>query len=237
MSSRPRKRAAPSAYGLISAGAMRSSYNKQAVAVRKLSKRVRKLESDDEIKYLDTSLSFSLDSTAEVPATGGQLCLIVMGDDVVEREAWKVTCKGLQIRAKVTFVPGGASASGNSSVGHIYVILDRQCNGAAAAVTDVFTSTDASIAMRNMGNSARFKILHHWEHAFTSPSGVANAFCSVATNWEAYIPLKDLILKFDAATAAITSLTTNNIFIIAGTDGNSDDIITVLGTARLTFRG
>lgn len=125
MSSRPRKRSAPNAYGLISAGAMRSAYNKKAsaIVVKKLAKRVRALESDTEVKYFDTALSFTVDATGEIPATGGQLCLIATGDDVVNREGWKVAAKALQIRVKATFDPG-ASATAASTVVYIYVVLD-----------------------------------------------------------------------------------------------------------------
>ena len=234
--SRPYKRARPSTYGTVSAGALASSFNKkQAVAVARLSKRVRSLEREEELNWFDTGLAFSIDSTGEIPATG-QLCLIPGGDDATTRVGQSVAVKSVQIRASATFNPG-ASATGNSSVVHIYLILDRQCNSAACAVLDVFTGTNLATALRNMSNMGRFKILHHWEHAFTSPAGATTAFCTVATAWEMYYKFKkDLILKFDSQSGAIGSIQTNNIFLMAGSDGNSDDLVSIVGNARLTYK-
>jgi len=42
---------------------------------------------------------------------------------------------------------------------YLYVVLDKQANGAAAGVTDVLTSTDLSIALGNVPNQYRFRIL------------------------------------------------------------------------------
>lgn len=94
-----------------------------------------------------------------------------------------------------------------------------------------------SKTMRNFANMSRFKILHYWEHAFTSAAGVSTAFGLVATAWETYIPLKDMMIRYDGFFFAITDLVSNNIFLIAGSDGNSDDLVTVVGNARLTFCG
>lgn len=233
MSSPYAKRRRITPWSTVSAGAMGSAFNKkQAVAVRKLSRRVKLLERTEETKYFDTDLDFTIDSTAEtaVPSVN----LIATGDTSVNRDGYHTMCKNLQIRAAVTHLPA-ASVTGSSSVVHIWVVLDRQSNGAAPVFADVFSSTVGRACMRNLDNINRFKILEHWKHAFTPAAGATTAYCQTATCWETYIKLKGLQIDFDAATSAITSVTGNNICILAGSDGNSDDVVGVQGTARLTF--
>ena len=45
----------------------------------------------------------------------------------------------------------------------------------------------------------------------------------------------DMEYDNSAATGAITTITSNNIFLLAGTAGSSDDLISVGGTCRLRF--
>lgn len=232
MSSKPaykKRRITPKAgYGTISAGAMASSVNKK-VAV--LQKQVRGLQRSEELKSLDTALAFNVDATGEIPATG-QLCLIPQGAADGQRIGRKVSVKSFQIRASVGFVPAAAATA--SSTAHIFVIQDRQCNGAAAAVLDVFSSTNLAIAMRDRVNDSRFRILHHWYHTFTPSAGVTTAYNNDQCAWQHYQKV-NFPLEFSGAAGAIGEIATNNIFLMASTEGASDDAIQVAGIARVTF--
>lgn len=185
-----------------------------------------------ELKFLDTESSFSIDRTGEVPATG-QLVLIPQGATQSTRIGFKCTIRSIQWRAVVEMVP---DASVNSSgVAYIYLIQDTQANGAAAAVTDVFTSASLEKGLLNIANASRFRILKKWVLDFNSQAGVTTAYNSHARHVE-YFKKCNIPLDFNGATGAITEIRSNNLFIIAGSAlANSDDEISVFGSFRVRF--
>jgi len=185
-----------------------------------------------ELKFFDTALSFNIDSTCEVPATG-QITLIPQGDTESTRDGRVCTVKSYQIKGNAQFVP--ATASNASSNAIIYVVLDTQCNGAAAAVTDVFSSTSVATQLMNLANSGRFRILKKLKLTFNSNAGVTTAYNNVNKLFECYGRC-NLPIQFSSTTGAITEIKSNNIFLIAGCE-NSDDIISIVGVARLRFVG
>jgi len=195
--------------------------------------RVNKLNKA-ELKVFDTALSFNLDATGEVPVTG-QLCFIQVGDTLNNRDGAVVHVKSLQIRGLLNYVPGAAANA--ASTMYIYIVQDKQCNGAAAAITDVLTSTAMKSALGNVPNQYRFKILKRIVVPMISSAGVTTAYNNVVSPVEEYIKLNGLELRYTASAGAITDLASNNIFLLAGTDGGSDDLCSFEGTARLRFTG
>lgn len=188
-----------------------------------------------ELKAFDTSLAFTFDATGEVPATG-QLSLVQTGDTLNNRDGAVIQVKSLQIRGYANFTPGATATA--ASTAYLYVVLDRQANGAAAAVTDVLTSTDMSTALGNVPNQYRFKILKRIVIPMVATAGVTTAYNPVVVPVEEYIKfLKPIEMRFKASAGAITDLSSNNIFLLAGTEGTSDDLIGFAGTARLRFTG
>lgn len=186
-----------------------------------------------EKKYFDTALSFSFDTTGEVPASG-QLALIPQGDTESTRDGRKATIKSIQIRALMYTTPGAAATFSDST--NLYLVLDTQCNGAAAAATDVFTSTAFNSALLNLNNSGRFRILKHWVHNWGATAGVGAALNTQTKQLE-YFKRCNIPMDWSSTTGAITEIKSNNIFLMAGSSGASDDIVTVVGTCRLRFQG
>lgn len=186
---------------------------------------------DAEYKFFDTALSFNVDATGEVPASG-QLNLIPQGVTESTRVGRKATIKSLQIRARLVYTPAAAATA--STIVFIYVVLDKQCNGAAAAITDVLTSNDMSGAMVNLANSERFIILKKFKIYFTAPSGVSGAYNNIDRHIE-YYKRCNIPIEFSSTTGAITEIKSNNIFLLAGTDQSGDDLVGVAGTCRLRF--
>lgn len=184
-----------------------------------------------ELKYFDTTLSFSVDATGEVPATG-QLCLIPQGTGESARVGRVVRVKSLQIRALCQYNPGAAALASTNM--YLYVVLDTQCNGAAAAVTDVLTSNNFAVALNELDNSARFRVLRRIKVNFTAAAGVTTAFNSTVKTIDHYQKL-NIPLDFSSTTGAITEIRSNNIFLMCGSDTTSDDLIAVNGTARLRY--
>jgi len=188
-----------------------------------------------ELKVFDTANSFSFDATGEIPSTG-QLCLVTTGDTLNDRDGAVIQVKSLQLRGFCSFQPG-AGATAATSV-YLYVVQDRQANGAAAAITDVLTSSNMATALGNVPNQYRFKILKRIVITLVSPAGVTTAYNSMVYPVEEYIKFyKPIEIRYKASTGAVTDLTSNNIFLLAGTDGGSDDTVGYAGTARLRFTG
>lgn len=187
----------------------------------------------DEMKFFDTSNSFSIDATAEVPATG-QLNLIPQGNTESQRIGRRCQLRSIQIRWEARYTPG-ASTTGIVQC-YIYLIQDTQANGAAAAYTDVFQNVNIGYALRNMSNSDRFRILKKWILTFNATAGVQTAFASSIKAINYYRKLQ-IPLEFQTATTdgSISTIKTNNLFLIAGSSSLEDDIVTVNGTTRVRY--
>lgn len=186
--------------------------------------------SSAENKFFDTAISFTADITGEVPATG-QLNLIPQGVTESQRIGRKCTLKSLQIRLNSFFDP---AANNLPAILYLYVVLDTQANGAAAAVTDVMTSSVMGTALLNLANSDRFVILKRYTREFSLGAGVDGAYGAVSHTWNHYMKL-NIPIEFSSTTGAIGEIKSNNIFLLAGSDGNTDDLITVTGTARVRY--
>jgi len=187
-----------------------------------------------ELKFFDTALAFNFDVTGEVPATG-QLTLIPQGDTESTRDGRIAYIKSVQIRGRAAMTPGAAATI--SPTVYLYLVLDTQANGAAAAITDVFTSNDMGANMLNLNNSGRFRILKKWVIPFNVTAGATTAYNSYAVPVEFY---KKCNIKVDwsSTTGAITEIRSNNLFLCAGAQGDAaDDTVAFAGTCRLRFQG
>lgn len=188
-----------------------------------------------ELKFFDTAISFLVDLTAEVPATG-QLNLIPQGVTESTRVGRACVIKSIQFRANLTMTSQTVAASSTNV--WIYIVLDKQANGAAAGTTDVFdfsTAAQLPTALINMNNTKRFRILKKFKMAFNSTaySSGGTAFATITKMIDWYKKC-DIPLDFSSTTGAITEIRSNNIFLVAG-GMNADDLISVTGTVRLRF--
>jgi len=183
-----------------------------------------------EMKFFDTATSFTIDATGEVPATG-QLNLIPQGVTESTRVGRKCVLKSIQGRWDILYVPSSGATAVTTYA--IYLVLDKQANGAAAAMTDVFTSTAATQALHNLSNSQRFVVLKKWVRKMVSPAGVTTAYNNVIDHIDWYKRC-NIPLEFSSTTGAITELRSNNVFLMAGAN-NTDDAITVSGNVRVRF--
>jgi len=106
-----------------------------------------------ELKFFDTSLSFLFDTTGEVPATG-QLVLIPQGVTESTRVGRKCVIKSVHLKGitqgVLVLLPTFATTA------YLYLVLDKQANGAAAAFTDVMSTTLLATSFHNLANSQRF---------------------------------------------------------------------------------
>lgn len=185
-----------------------------------------------EVKYFDTDLSFLFDSTGEVPATG-QLALIPQGDTGSTRDGRQATIKSVQIRGSALFTPG-ASASA-TCIAYLYLVLDKQANGAPAGITDVFTTAVMDSNLLNLNNSDRFAILRKWVLPYVAQAGATTAYNPSIKSIEFYKKCS-IPMNFSGTTGAITEIRSNNLFLMAGLV-NQDDTVSFNGVCRLRFQG
>jgi len=184
-----------------------------------------------ELKFYDNSTNFAFDATGEIPVSG-QLVEIPQGVTESTRVGRKCVIKSVQGKYALNFIPGAATAS--STYVFMYLVLDKQCNGAAAAVTDVFESSAVAYSPLNLNNSQRFRILKKFKAKLTSQAGVSGAFNKDTAYWEFYKKC-NIPLEFSSTTGAITEIRSNNLFLIAGSDNQSDDTVNCVGITRVRF--
>lgn len=185
----------------------------------------------DELKFLDTVMNAPIDTTPEVLATG-QPCLIVQGATESNRIGRKCVVKSISIKGTLTFTPAAAATAAVSA--SIQVVWDKQANGSALTVTDVYTPNGSYLTdYRNMANSTRFQILKAFSWTFNSSAGVTTAYNPVRkwVNWSKKV---NIPLEFSGATGAITEIKSNNICILGVSQGG-DDLMTWNGTVRIRF--
>lgn len=187
----------------------------------------------NERKFFDTSLNFTVDTTGEVPATG-QLALIPQGTTESSRIGRKACIKSIHIRAGAFYIPGADTVG--STVSYIYLVLDKQCNGAAAAITDVLTSSNMSLGMVNMANSERFVILKRFIVPFQAGAGVSGAYGQDRKALE-FFHKCSIPMEWSSTTGAIAEIKSHNLFLLAGNEGGTgtDDSVSIVGTCRLRF--
>lgn len=245
-----RKRSSPASYASRRVTGMQRAiaavvpgYTRSGGSYGRYGVSARRLGLEPEKKYFDTTLAFTFDATGEVPATG-QLNLIPQGDTQSTRDGRSAVIESIQIRANIGYSPG--AAANMRAITHLYLVLDTQCNGAAAAVGDVMIDsagnpgTDLSVSMLNLYNSGRFRIIKHWTHVWGAQAGVTTAYNAQAKQLE-YFKKVNIPITWSSTTGAITEIKSNNLFLLAGAalefSGVSDDLVSVNGCCRLRFRG
>lgn len=119
--------------------------------------------------------------------------------------------------------------------GVMFLVLDKQCNGAEATAAQVLTGTNFGSALTNLVNSNRFVILKRWEIKAQPVAGVAAAFGNSSMMFTVYKKC-NIDINFDATSTdgAITSVRSNNLFLMAGSI-IGDDVWTVTGTSRIRY--
>jgi len=188
-----------------------------------------------EQKFFDTALNWTIDSTAEVVPGGGQLNLIPQGVTESTRIGRKCNIKKISIKLRMSYQPAAAAEA--SGLTCIVLVLDKQCNGAAATVsgaTGVYTSTPIWEQFLNLANSGRFVILKKWMHSWNSTAGVSTAYNPINKHM-AWNKKCDIPLEFSSTTGALTEIRSNNLFLIAQSTPGLDDLVSCTGVCRLRF--
>lgn len=168
------------------------------------------------------------------------LNLVTQGNKENQMIGRKITVRSIEMKFHLLKpADSDGSMAGNVSADNyrIMLIQDKQCNGAAATVAQVLEQANI-FGLRELENTARFKILKEW---CGSMNGV--------TFWDGTNYISNQVIKYvrffkrvridiefaqeaSAGTRAITEIKSNNIFLIGLTELG---VISYLGNVRLRY--
>jgi hypothetical protein len=163
------------------------------------------------------------------------LCIIPAGDGSSERDGRKVLLTRLSIRGLLSCTAESTTLTDIAEACRIIIYLDKQCNGAAAAATDIVSSADI-LSFKNLTNDKRFSILYDkvFELCPYTSLGDTTTFTTVPRRVHFEHDMKlNLPVLFDASAAAITDLTSNNIGVLGFSEAGGN--VTCAFIARVRF--
>ncbi len=161
-----------------------------------------------ENKFFDTLLGGTAFATAGV-VFSPSLNLIPQGVTESTRVGRKCIIKKINLMGFLLLNSGTAQTTDTYRV---MLVLDKQCNGAAATVLGVLETADEK-SFNNLSNSNRFTVLKNWY-------GSINKTADIGTNINAtmktlkYNKACNIPIEFSSTTGAITEIRSNNLFLI-----------------------
>lgn len=184
--------------------------------VRFVPVRGRRAVSMGELKFFDQGLTDAVVSAAGTIQAAGSFVNIAQGVTESERVGRKCTIRAVQWNYQLALTASaGATLTGGDTV-RVIIYLDKQCNGATAAVADILESDDYQ-SFYNLTNSGRFKILHDKFHDINPTAGAgdgaANDQAKIVRQYKFYKTC-NIPLEFSAATGAIAEIRSNNLGIL-----------------------
>ncbi len=172
-----------------------------------------------EMKFLDTTV----DDGVVAASMNVQTALLVIpeGNGESDRVGRKVTIKKIGWRYEV-LLPTTAVAADTSDVVRVMMILDKQANGALPTNTIVLEDDDYQ-SFNNLANSKRFRILMDKSYSINCGSGSGRGTTDTLSYGDQVITAQwhkncSIPIEYDnsATTGVITSIRSNNIFVIVG---------------------
>ncbi len=167
-----------------------------------------------ELKFHDLDID---DATIASNGTIAQVScnLIAQGVTEVQRIGRKCILRSVNWRFNIR-LPEVASTSATADTVRVMLYLDKQANGATAAVTDILES-DNYQSFNNLANKSRFRTLMDRTYEINqeagSGDGTANDGHRFNMNDSLYKKV-NVPVEFDAGTGAITEIRSNNIGVL-----------------------
>ncbi len=166
-----------------------------------------------ELKFHDVDLNDT------VVATGGTITdsinKIGQGTTEVQRIGRKCTIRSINWRFVVT-MPATTSAGGSLDSIRVIMYLDKQCNGATAAVTDILESANFQ-SFNNLANKSRFRTLMDRQYdllpAAGGGDGTTEDYPGTVVN-DTLFKRVNIPIEFDSTAGAITEIRSNNIGVL-----------------------
>lgn len=168
-----------------------------------------------ELKFFDNTINVT------TPAAGNvtQLLTIPQGVGQSERVGRRITVKAIVCNLTTYMNGTGVAAAIGMDRVRFVLVEDTQANGAACdwgtVSNGVFASASVD-ALRNLDNSARFRILKDWDLVLNCTAGVSGAWQYAAKSLN-YYTKTNIKIEYDssATTGAIGTIRSNNICLLA----------------------
>lgn len=189
-----------------------------------------------EMKFHDVDVDDAVIAVNGVIHNTGSINLIVQGITESTRIGRKCTITAIQWRWSLDYFETTAQATAtNAEQIRMILYLDRQANGATAAITDILES-NSWLSYYNLANSSRFRILMDRTYVFQAQAGAGiTATSEWAGNEKAgkFYKKCNIPLEFSAALGALTELRSNNLAIM--TVSKRGDLVGLTSKIRLRF--
>lgn len=216
--------------------AQASKRNKRDASPRQKIQRQNASLNRQELKGIDTNIGTTIDSTTEVITNTCNL--ITQGDSFNNREGATVLLKSVELTGRLDLLPAANTTAAGCA--YIWIVLDKQPNGAAATATGTtgyLTSSVANEAFPTIPLQYRFKTLGKLVIPLSATAGVSGAYNNIVGPVSFYKRFKKPIeVRFTGNAGTIADIATNNIFLVAGSS-DVDDLISFGGTVRVRFTG
>lgn len=164
-----------------------------------------------ENKFFDTTVGVATIGTGGT-IFSSSLNLIPQGTTESSRIGRKCTVRSLSINGSF-FLPGTVTAADGSDVFRLIIYLDKQCNGAAATVTDILETANI-YSFNNLANSGRFRILKTKKVSMSATAGNGTSSMEKQQFFSFTLNL-NLPLEFSSTTGALTEIRSNNLGVLA----------------------
>ncbi len=189
-----------------------------------------------ELKFHDVDLDDA------VVVTGGTVTpsinLIPQGVTESQRIGRKCTIRSIGWRWRLLLPELDATGTpGDGDILRMILYVDKQCNGATAAVTDILESADFQ-SFNNLANKSRFRTLMD-KTIVLNTEGIASDNAGVMSTASVQKPGQffkrcNIPLEFDSTTGAITEIRSNNLGVLLLT---SSGVVGFASKIRLRFEG
>lgn len=179
-----------------------------------------------ELKAIDVDVAAGTSTSGGVTLVNG----VATGTDFTDRIGRAILMKSIYMRYFISGSTGGCL--GNAI--RVWLVYDKQPNGAAPAFTDIFKVASIN-TLNNLNNRDRFQIL--WDKSFTLEGNTITAGAVTAGSINAYCGKKfmscNLASQFSGTGATIASIATGAIYFCHITnDGSCYDFS---GSTRIRF--
>lgn len=182
-----------------------------------------------ERKWLDTSLTQTpVSSTGNISIAS--LNLIDSGTGASERVGKRVTLTSIAFRG-VAYLNATATAGNTADVMRMIVYLDKQCNGGAAAVTDILGAATYN-SFNNLDNSDRFTTLFTRKFCLNARGYSGTSSTQVLVPIKHYYSCKIPVELHENATTTISDVKSMNVGVLLI---SQDGLVNVEGQFRVRF--
>lgn len=183
-----------------------------------------------ELKFFDSDTNDALIAqTGTILGTGSQ-CLVPQGVTESTRIGRKMTIRSINWRYNLTLATSTTTTADGDTV-RLILYLDKQCNGATAAVTDILETAEYQ-SFNNLSNKDRFTILADRHHTLNSGSALTLNIQGVQENGS-FFKKCALPIEYSSTTGAISEIRSNNIGIL--TVSKNDNLVALDGRMRIRF--